>query len=41
MSDALLAPALDRGASQRRLRFVEPGMALWLLMIGLYTCQLR
>ena len=34
MSDALLAPALDRGASQRRLRFVEPGMALWLLMIG-------
>jgi iron(III) transport system permease protein len=34
MNSAVLAPATGRSALERRLRFVEPGMALWLLLIA-------
>jgi iron(III) transport system permease protein len=34
MNSAVLAPAAGRSALDRRLRFVEPGMALWLLLIA-------
>jgi iron(III) transport system permease protein len=34
MNSVVLAPAAWRSALDRRLRFVEPGMALWLLLIA-------
>jgi len=34
MNSAVLAPAAWRSALDRRLHFVEPGMALWLLLIA-------